>query len=108
MEKIIKEKSKIELNIKKIIVTGLILELIGTLLIFISFTKIYENINVIIYALMALNIIIFTLSIIFFKYNKKSALRYLILSIIFFFFSDKDTYILINIISLIIQGKVMY
>ncbi len=105
---VLKEKSKIEFLLKKIIIIGLCLEFIGTLLIFVTFTDIYEKLNIIIAGLMILDAIIFILSIIFLKYNKKSALGYLILCLIFFFFSDKSRYSLIFVIILSLQGKGMY
>lgn len=103
-------KGSVEINFDKVIFIGLIIEFICTAFIFFNFTTLYENLNLIIDCLMILNVIIFILSIIYFKYNKKLALRYTytIISLIFFFFSDKSMYSLILVIILIMQGKGMY
>ncbi|EGT3616813.1 hypothetical protein FHH43_11320 [Clostridium perfringens] len=108
MEKVVREKSKIEINMDRVIFMGLIVEFICTAFIFFNFTTLYENLNLIIDVLMVLNVVIFILSIIHFKYNKKLALRYTIISLIFFFFSDKARYSLILVLILIMQGKGMY
>lgn len=108
MEKAVGEKSKIEINMDRVIFMGLIIEFICTAFIFFNFTTLYENLNLIIDVLMVLNVVIFILSIIYFKYSKKLALRYTILSLIFFFFSDKSTYSLILVIIMSFQGKGMY
>ncbi|MDZ5048177.1 hypothetical protein GNF54_05205 [Clostridium perfringens] len=101
-------KGSIEINIDRVIFIGLIIEFICIAFIFFNFTTLYDNLNLIIDCLMTLNVIIFILSIIYFKYNKKLALRYTIISLIFFFFSDKSMYSLILVIILIMQGKGMY
>lgn len=108
MEKVVREKSRLEINMDRVIFMGLIIEFICTAFIFFNFTTIYERLNLIIDVLMILNVVIFILSIIYFKYNKKLALRYTILSLIFFFFSDKSTYSLILVIIMSFQGKGMY
>lgn len=108
MEKSVGEQSRIEINMDRAIFIGLIIEFICTAFIFFNFTTLYENLNLIIDCLMILNVIIFILSIIYFKYNKKLALKYTIASLIFFFFSDKARYSLILVIILSFQGKGMY
>lgn len=108
MEKSVGEQSRIEINMDRAIFMGLIIEFIFTAFIFFNFTTLYENLNLIIDCLMILNVVIFILSIVYFKYNKKLALRYTILSLIFFFFSDKASYSLILVIILSFQGKGMY
>ena len=88
MEKLVMEKGSVEINIDRVIFIGLIIEFICTAFIFFNFTTLYDNLNLIIDCLMTLNVIIFILSIIYFKYNKKLALRYTIISLIFFFFGS--------------------
>ena len=108
MVKLVMGKDSVEINIDRVIFIGLIIEFICTAFIFLNFTTLYENLNLIIDCLMILNVIIFILSIIYFKYYKNLALRYTIISLIFFFFSDKSMYSLILVIILIMQGKGMY
>lgn len=108
MEKVVREKSRVEINMDRVIFMGLIIEFICTAFILFNFTTLYENLNLIIDVLMVLNVVIFIFSIINFKYNKKLALRYTILSLIFFYFSDKSWYSLIIVIVLSMQGKGMY
>lgn len=108
MEKVVREKSTIEKNMDRVIFIGLIIELISTAFIFFYFTTIYEYLNPIIDVLMILNVIIFVLSIIYFKFNKRLAWKYTLGSLIFFFFSDKSWYSLVLVIFLSFQGKGMY